>query len=174
MHLRKGIRRRLIEYIERMSPSKIVLIFAVPLLVLVHHAWADDSWSPEQQAVIESMQRLSASTAPDGKGADEYGSVLAEDFSRWTTGSTLVNHKEAWVEGVRGWFDDGWRVADREQTIVEITIVAEYAFTRRIVEETYLGPDGESSVSKAALAETWIRSDDGRWMLLRVNADVMD
>jgi hypothetical protein len=76
------------------------------------------------------------------------------------------------VAGVRGWFDDGWRVVERVQEIVEITVVGEYAFCRRIVEESYLGPDGENSVSKAALAETWIRGE-GAWLLLRVNADLI-
>ena len=51
-------------------------------------------------------------------------------------------------------------------------MVGDFAFTRRIVEETYLGPDGDSTNSRAALAETWIRGDGG-WLLLRVNADVM-
>lgn len=119
------------------------------------------------------MQRLSATTEPNGTGADAYGEVLAEDFSRWTTGSTLINYKEVWVEGVRGWFDDGWRVIDRNQTVLEITIKGDNAFTRRIVEETYRGPDDEISISKAGLAETWIRSG-GNWLLLRVSADVLD
>ena len=39
--------------------------------------------------------------------------------------------------------------------------------------ETDLGPDGDSTKSRAALAETWIRGDSG-WLLLRVNADVLD
>jgi hypothetical protein len=136
-------------------------------------AQSQDSWSPEQSHVLASMQRLSASTAPDGGGADDYGEVLAENFSRWTTGSKVINHKSGWVEGVRSWFDDGWRVIDRNQTILEITISGSEAFTRRIVEETYLGPDEERTTSKAALAETWVHSD-GRWLLLRVNVDVLD
>jgi hypothetical protein len=136
-------------------------------------AQSQNSWSTEQLHVLASMHRLSASTAPDGAGADEYGEVLAENFSRWTTGSELINHKTEWVEGVRSWFDDGWRVIDRNETILEITIREGEAFTRRIVEETYLGPDEERTVSKAALAETWVRSDGG-WLLLRVDVDVHD
>jgi hypothetical protein len=136
-------------------------------------AQSQDSWSPEQSHVLASMHRLSASTAPDGAGADEYGEVLAENFSRWTTGSEVINHKSEWVEGVRSWFNDGWRVVDRKETILEITISGGEAFTRRIVEETYLGPDEEQTISKAALAETWVRSDN-EWLLLRVNADVLD
>ena len=119
------------------------------------------------------MHRLSESTAPDGGGADKYGEVLAENFSRWTTGSKVINHKSEWIEGVRSWLDDGWRVIERSQTILEITIRGDEAFTRRLVEEIYLGPDEEQTISKAALAETWVRSDD-RWLLLRVNVDVLD
>ena len=50
---------------------------------------------------------------------------------------------------------------------------SEFAFTRRIVEETYLGPDDDSSVSKAALAETWVRGDGG-WLLYLVSVVVLD
>ena len=148
----------------------LVAFLLVPLYL---DAQSQDSWSPEQSQVLAAMHRLSATTAPDGKGADEYAEVLAENFSRWTTGSSVINRKKEWVEGVRGWFDDGWRVIDRHQTVLEITIRADEAFTRRIVEETYLGPDKEKTISKAGLAETWVRSD-GSWLLLRVNADVLD
>ena len=134
---------------------------------------AQDSWTTEQRQVLASLERLSAATAPDGTGADAYGAILAENFSRWTTGSSVINNKQSWVEGVRGWFDDGWRVADRGQNILEILVKGEFAFTRRIVEETYLGPNGESSVSKAALAEVWVRGE-GVWLLFLVNVDVLD
>ena len=154
--------------------KNIFLLFFLSLSILPYSkVLADESWSPEQSEVLVSMQRLSATTATNGTGADAYGEVLAEDFSRWTTGSTLINYKEVWVEGVRGWFDDGWRVIDRNQTVLEITIKGDNAFTRRIVEETYRGPDDEISISKAGLAETWIRSG-GNWLLLRVSADVLD
>jgi hypothetical protein len=39
--------------------------------------------------------------------------------------------------------------------------------------ETYLGPNKESSVSKAALAETWEKDKD-KWLLLRVNMHPVD
>jgi hypothetical protein len=61
---------------------------------------------------------------------------------------------------------------DREQDVVEILVIGEYAFTRRVVEETYQKSGGDSSVSKAGLAETWIRGDSV-WLLLRVNADIL-
>ena len=44
---------------------------------------------------------------------------------------------------------------------------------RRIVEETYLGPGGECTASKAGLAETWVRGERV-WLLLRVNVDVLN
>ena len=134
---------------------------------------AQDPWTAEQQEVVASMEQLSATTAPGGNGADGYGSVLSDRFSRWTTGSSVINGKQAWVEGVREWFDDGWRVTDRNQTILDISVNGEFAFTRRIVEEKYLGPDGETTVSRAGLAETWIRVDS-TWLLFHVNADVLD
>jgi hypothetical protein len=151
------------------------LLYLVAFLLVPPYSDAKSqaSWSPEQSQVLAAMHRLSATTAPDGEGADEYAAVLAENFSRWTTGSSVINRKKGWVEGVRDWFDDGWRVIDRHQTVLEVTIRADEAFTRRNVEETYLGPDKQKTISKAGLAETWVRSDSG-WLLLRVNADVLD
>ncbi len=133
----------------------ILLLTLLPYSV----AQAEGPWSPDQTEVINAMQRLSATTAPNGPGADAYGEVLTEDFSRWTTGSTVINNKNAWVEGVRSWFDDGWRVSDRNQTVLEITIKGDNAYTRRIVEETYRGPDGGISQSREGLAETRISFD---------------
>ena len=154
------------------KPLYLVACLLLPLWALAD-AQSQNSWSAEQSQVLEAMHRLSATTAADGNGADEYAEVLDENFSRWTTGSSLINHKKEWVDGVRDWFDDGWRVIDRQQTVLEITIRADEAFTRRVVEETYLGPDGDKTISKAGLAETWIRSE-GSWLLLRVNVDVLD
>ena len=156
-----------------MKKLSLLLVFSSLSLLPYSRVQSEESWSPEQSEILMSMQRLSATTASNGTGADAYGEVLAEDFSRWTTGSTVINHKEEWVEGVRSWFDDGWRVIDRNQTVLEITIKGGNAFTRRIVEETYRGPDEEISISKAGLAETWIRSDN-IWLLSRVSADVLD
>jgi len=155
-----------------MQRFKVFIIFMPMLIVLCSFAWAQDSWTTEQLEILASMELLSATTAPNGTGADGYAAVLAEGFSRWTTGSSIVNSKQAWVDGVRDWFDDGWRVVERDQEIVEIIVIGEYAFTRRVVEETYQSPSGDSSVSKAGLAETWIRGE-GVWLLLRANADVL-
>ena len=130
--------------------------------------FGQDSLNDEQLEVIETMNLLSQTTSPTGKGADSYAKYLADDFSRWTIGSSITNTKEKWVEGVREWFDDGWRVSDRQQKNIEIQIFGNYAHTRRIVIETYKGPKGESSTSKAALAEIWIK-ENKKWLLYRVN-----
>jgi hypothetical protein len=135
-------------------------------------SFGQNDWTEQQNIIINTMNGLSETTAPDGKGADAYGHFLSEDFSRWTIGSTVTNNKEIWVEGVKSWFDDGWRVSERKQEIVEILMFDNYAHTRRIVSETYLGPSGETSTSKAALAEIWIFKD-GNWLLLRVNVHPM-
>lgn len=145
-----------------LAVCSLTLLWAPPL------GWAQESWTPAQQEVLAAIERLSASTAPGGAGADAYGAVLAEDFSRWTLGSEALDDKQSWVEGVRGWFDDGWRVSDRDTRHLEIVVRDPYAFTRRIVEESYLGPEGERSTSTAALAEVWVR-ESGDWRLLRVD-----
>ncbi len=123
--------------------------------------------------VLEAMEQLSAATAPGGAGADAYGAVLAEEFSRWTIGSNETSGKADWVEGVREWFDDGWRVSDRKTQILEIRMRDETAYIRRIVTESYTGPENEQSVSTAALAEVWVRGNEG-WLLLFVNVHPMD
>ncbi|MCG8435137.1 MAG: nuclear transport factor 2 family protein [Gammaproteobacteria bacterium] len=143
------------------------------LLILMPFTATAAEWNTTQREIIAAIQALSAATAPDGKGADEYATVLAKDFTRWTLGADSVSGRESWVEGMREWFDDGWRVTDRKQTYLEIAPKGDFATVRRIVSETYLGPDGEVITSKAAVAETWIR-EDGNWKLLRANLSVMN
>jgi ketosteroid isomerase-like protein len=126
------------------------------------------AWSPPQREILEAIARLSASTAPSGGGADDYATMLTDDFSRWTIGSSVLNGKKDWVDGIRAWFDDGWRVSDREAEVLEITVEGDTAFSRRIVSETYEAPGGETSPpTKAALAEVWRRDGEG-WRLQRV------
>jgi hypothetical protein len=144
------------------------------MMLLLGQVWlpatagAQDPWTPEQQQVLAAIEQLSASTAPGGGGPVEYGAVLSEEFSRWTIGSEVINNKEDWVAGLKEWFDEGWRVSDRKSRDLDVFVGGDYAFTRRIVEETYLGPTGDTSVSSAALAEVWVSGDDG-WRLLRVD-----
>jgi len=64
-----------------------------------------------------------------------------------------MNTKTDWVDEISEWFDDGWRVTDRQVEYVELVINNDLAFARRNVKETYLGPDGDSSTSKAAVEE---------------------
>ena len=122
----------------------------------------------EKKAILETMMKFSATTAPNGAGADAYGTFLAEDFSRWTLGSDNVSKKKDLIESVRDWFDDGWPVSDRHMESVHIDLRDDLAFVRRIVSETYTGPDGESSASRAALAEIWVKKEQS-WLLLRVD-----
>jgi len=149
-----------------------LVILCLIILSQPSAALSEESWSKEQRQVLAAMQRLSASTAPGGAGPDAYAAVLADDFSRWTVGSDVINDKKTWVEGIREWFDDGWRVSDRKIRNLEIQVRNDQAFVRRIVTETYLGPDKATSSSSAALAEVWVRRADG-WLLLRADVHPM-
>lgn len=135
--------------------------------------WVQQTWTPEQRQVIEAIERLSAATTPAGSGAGVYADVLADDFSRWTVGSTVLDDKHSWVEGLRQWWDEGWRVADRATRFLEIIVRGDYAFVRRIVTETYLSPGGERSASTAALAEIWVW-ERATWRLLHVNVHPLE
>ena len=145
------------------------LMFSILSIV----SYGQVGWNDDQRQVIEAMNMLSETTALGGDGADSYGTFLSEDFSRWTLGSAITNDKKNWVEGVREWFDDGWHVSEREQENLEIQIMGPYVHTRRIVTETYVGPDGDTSTSKAALAEIWTKEND-KWLLYRVNVHPME
>lgn len=149
-----------------------LLLIPLTLVVLSSsspaHGDASGEWSPAQREILDAIARLSASTAPGGDGPDAYGAVLTDDFTRWTIGSQEMSTRDEWVDGVREWFVDGWRVADRESEILEITIEGPFAFSSRIVTETYVGPDGDRPPpASAALAEVWKRDDAG-WRLHRV------
>ena len=144
--------------------TSITLIFFFVFVV----SFAQEKWNEEQKKVIETMRLLSESTSPKGKGSIEYAKYLSSDFKRWTIGSSVINNKKKWVEGVRKWFVQDWRVSERKQKILEILIKNDFAFTRRIVTETYKGPKGDSTKSKAALAEVWIRKQN-KWLLYRVD-----
>lgn len=145
-----------------------VFVSLILVAVFTYPIQAEDSWSLEQQEVLAAIDQLSAATAPGGGGADAYGLMLAEEYSRWTIGSDRLNQKPEWLEGMREWFDIGWRVTDRESQILEVRITGDFAFTRRIVKETYSGPNDEVSDSSAAIAEVWIRGTTG-WLLSRVD-----
>ena len=121
-----------------------------------------------EAGVREAMERLSAATAPDGGGPDAYAEILSADFARWTVGSELINDRDSWVEGMGTWWDDGWRVGGREESLLELLIRDGFAFTRRVVTETYTGPGGDTSAATAALAEVWVQEGDA-WKLLLVN-----
>lgn len=146
----------------------LTVIFCL-LTVIIN---GQDTWNGDQKQLLKTMNLFSETTAPNGIGADAYGIFLSNDFSRWTIGSSITNNKKKWVEGVREWFDDGWRVSERKQQNLEILIMDNIAHTRRIVTETYLGPKGDTSKSKAALAEIWVK-ENSKWLLFRVNVHPM-
>jgi len=153
----------------------IILVFflAIGLAMTGAQAQSGESWTAEQQQVINAMDQLSQATAVDGGGAEDYAAVLSENYSRWTAGSQLVNDKTSWVAGLDGWFTDGWRVTDRSTQVIDIEVQASFAFVRRIVNETYLGPEDSQSQANAALAEVWVREGD-QWKLMQVNVTVID
>lgn len=148
--------------------TSIKLFLLIILISLSPKTYSQPEWSGKAKELIETIEKFSETTSPSGQGADAYSEFLHIDFSRWTMGSSLENDKENWVEGVREWFDDGWRVSERHQETIEMLIEKKYAHVRRIVTETYKGPKGDTSKSKAALAEIWIKHR-GKWMLFRVN-----
>ncbi|MCX2679808.1 SMP-30/gluconolactonase/LRE family protein [Galbibacter sp. EGI 63066] len=150
-----------------LHPGKVVMVMGILSL-----PDTQNNWSKQQEEIIETINKFSQTTTPNGKGADAYAGFLTEDFSRWTIGSDSIDNKKSWVEGVRGWFDDGWRVSNRGQQIISIDIEDNEAFTRRIVSETYTGPDGEQSTSKAGISEVWV-DKNGKWLLYRVTVKTL-
>jgi hypothetical protein len=144
----------------------------VILLLTVATTAAGDEWTAEQREVVAALDRLSASTRPGGDGVDACAEMLAPDYSHWTVGRSAITGRNAWIEAVREWWNDGWRVVDSSADLLEITIRGDFATTRRVVRESYRGPQGEETDSHTALAETWVRHD-GEWRLLRVNAHAM-
>lgn len=129
---------------------------------------AQDSLSLEQKQIVETIHQLSQTTSKKGAGPNAYAKYLHQDFNRWTLRNSKINSKDQWIEGVREWFDDGWYVSERKQKFIEIRVEDKEAHVRRIVDETYMGPKNESSTSKAALAETWVKQE-GNWRLHTVN-----
>lgn len=157
-----------------MKPS-LVLFTAVLAVRMAAPAAAQDEAANDRRMLLDAIERLSAATAPGGGGAEEYAQVLADDYSRWTLGSATMDDKATWVDGVRGWFSEGWRVADRTAENVDIEIRGDLAFTRRLVQESYVGPDGSRTSSRSAVAEVWTRAtDDSAWKLLRVDVHPLD
>lgn len=154
-----------IKYTIRMLKKITVLIFLCGIFSI---AKSQGQWTPPQEEIINVIHKFSESTSENGEGANAYAAFLSEDFSRWTIGSEIINDKAIWVEGIKEWFDEGWRVSDRNQKFIEINIADGLGHVRRIVTETYLGPDGSTSSSKAALVETW-KKENEQWLLYRTN-----
>jgi hypothetical protein len=121
----------------------------------------------DHKSIKAVMKRIAQSTSSDGLGADEYGKYLHAEFTRWSMKDSEEINKTDFIESVREWFDEGWRVPTREAQIVSFKVIGDMAFSRRIVTETYSGPDGESGSSKSALSETW-KKENNNWLLFSV------
>jgi hypothetical protein len=122
------------------------------------------------ESLLHAVERLSTTTSVGGGGPDHYAQSLCPEFTRWTSGSTVVNDRRDWVAGVRGWWDEGWRVSSRQTLWQDIRFENGFAFVRRNVLEQYSGPGGETSRSAAALAEVWMY-ESSNWCLLHVSAE---
>jgi ketosteroid isomerase-like protein len=145
--------------------------FIYPFVFLFSFLQLSISQGSENQAemaVMASIAKLSKATSPGGGGADAYADILTEDYSRWTLGSDSSQNKYDWVEGIREWFDDGWRVTDRQTSKFFFSSKGDLAFTRRVVSESYIGPGGEKSSGKAAVSEVW-RKEGEVYLLWRVD-----
>lgn len=156
-----------------MSRIAFMLVSVLCLLTISLAANAENTSDAVPTELREAMSDFSSSTLVGGKGPEVYAMYLAEDYSRWTLGNDTVIAKTQWVAGVRGWYDDGWRVMERKREDMEFTLLEDLAFARSIVQETYVGPEGDETVSTAALAEVWVKRD-GRWLLFRVDATVIN
>ncbi|MBO6577246.1 MAG: hypothetical protein JJ896_17630 [Rhodothermales bacterium] len=144
-------------------------LLPILLLLLVPQAAAQEAAESTPEAAINrAIDRLSAATAPGGGGAEAYGAELTDTFSRWTLGSRATDTKESWLAGIRSWFDEGWVVIDRETHHITIDVEGGLAFVRRVVSESYQGPDGEiTDPARAAVSEVWKSTREG-WKLHRV------
>lgn len=151
--------------------NRILLALAL-VLTIAGDAMAEN-WSAEQQAIIDAIGRLGAATRPDGGGPDAYAAVLAPGYTRWTLGRDSVEDRERFIESMRGWWTEGWRVVSSKADYIEIAIHGDFATVRRIVTESYRGPQGEETASRTALSEVWVRSGDG-WLALRVDTRTLD
>ncbi|WP_394693600.1 hypothetical protein [Hyphobacterium sp.] len=138
------------------------------MIELLALAMSPSVQADETAPVLEAIARLSESSETDGGGPDVYAGSLCPGFTRWTPGSDETSDKNSWLDGVRGWWDEGWRVSERETEWIQVTLSGKHAFVRRNVAETYTGPDGEESSSRSALVETWSLQSGG-WCLLHAN-----
>lgn len=146
------------------------VLFAI---AIVPGAVSAQQWNHNQQAVATAIEELSASTVPGGDGPEGYASMLADDFTRWTLGGDRMSDRDSWVRGIEEWWEDGWRVVEREGEIVDITMTGDMAFVRRTAYERFAGPTGEpGDLTGAALAEVWVRRD-GVWRLWRVDITLL-
>ena len=91
----------------------------IELLALI---LAFSTQNDETERVMEAIAILSESTETDGGGPEVYAGMLCPGFSRWTLGSVQISDRDSWLNGVRGWWEDGWRVSERETEWIQVTL----------------------------------------------------
>ncbi|HNR76165.1 MAG TPA: DUF4440 domain-containing protein [Parvularculaceae bacterium] len=137
--------------------------------ILLFAGAADAEWNADEKAVIAQMTALSQSTREGGGGADAYAAMLAPGFTRWTVGGNVINGRDAWIEGVADWLNEGGLVLGGTNDVLEITIEDDFAATRRIVVERMKNPDGSVATYRTGVAEIWRRDENGAWLLWRAS-----
>lgn len=145
-----------------------IICFAIMLLTITTAQANNQNFDSEQKAIISQMKALSSSMYKGGKGGNAYAAILAPDYTRWTSGSDLINDRANWLKGINDWFDSGWRIADSQNNILEIKIQGNLAFVRRVATETYSGPKGESQVFQSGVVEVWTKKNN-TWLLLQAS-----
>ena len=143
------------------------ILFMTLLFTSSIQAVTDISKDVEKQ-IKSRMLELSKTMTKGGSGGKGYAQILMPNYTRWTVGSEIINNKSNWLKGINDWFDSGWRVSESKNVILEIRIIKDLVFTRRIVTETYVGPKNEKNIYKTGVIETWIKQNDN-WFLLNAS-----
>ena len=121
-------------------------------------------------ALQRSIDALSASLMVGGPGWQAYADQLHDNYSRASTGGNY-QRRDAFVEGLRQWWDHGMRVAARETVPVGLDTAGDVAIVRTRVTERFVGPDGAPADGFSGhVTNVWLR-EDGRWRLLSANIE---
>ena len=144
------------------------ICFTILLLAITTTHANNQNFDSEQKAIISQMNSLSSSMYKDGNGGKAYATILAPTYTRWTSGSDLINDRVNWLKGINDWFNSGWRIANSQNNILEIEIHGDFAFVRRVATETYVGPKGENQIFQSGVVEVWTKKNSV-WLLLQAS-----